>query len=75
MQPIYIQTDIKMRLVGADSTVSTSICASVHGLLISAIVGEPLERATVSPTDALEEAVLHTQWAFGVIMRLQLVAL
>lgn len=47
---------------GAVSTVSTSICASIQGLWIAAFLGNQLQRSACSQEEAVQEAVLHSQW-------------
>jgi hypothetical protein len=47
---------------GMVSTISTSICASIQGLWISAFLDGKLERLASSSDEIAKEVVLHTQW-------------
>ncbi|KAH8700325.1 hypothetical protein BGW36DRAFT_405589 [Talaromyces proteolyticus] len=62
MVPIASYKNRNIAFAGAVSTVSTSTCASIQGLWISAFFDGQLKRAAVSPDEAVQEAVLHTQW-------------
>lgn len=62
MIPTALYQQRTIAFAGAVSTVSTSICASIQGLWISAFFDGLLKREVATPTEAAEEAVLHSQW-------------
>ncbi|GES65483.1 putative dimethylaniline monooxygenase [Aspergillus terreus] len=62
MVPIASYQQRNFAFAGAVSTVSTSTCASIQGLWISAFFDGLLERVAATPAEAAEEAVLHSQW-------------
>lgn len=62
MIPTALYQQRNIAFAGAVSTVSTSICASIQGLWISAFFDGLLKREAATPTEAAEEAVLHSQW-------------
>lgn len=62
MIPTAAYQNRNIAFAGAVSTVSTSICATIQGLWISAFFGNRLKRSAGSQKDAVREAVLNSQW-------------
>ncbi|PYH99800.1 FAD/NAD(P)-binding domain-containing protein [Aspergillus ellipticus CBS 707.79] len=62
MVPVAAYQHRNIAFARAVSTVSTSTCASIQGLWISAFFDGLLKRTATSPADAAKEAVLHSQW-------------
>lgn len=62
MVPPARLTDRNIAFAGMVSSVSTSICASVQALWISAFLDGQLDRLARSEEDITKEIMLHTQW-------------
>ncbi|KAF4548411.1 Pyridine nucleotide-disulfide oxidoreductase-like protein 8 [Elsinoe fawcettii] len=62
MVPTQSMGQRNIAFAGAVSTVSTSICAAVQGLWISAYFDGKVQRIAATETEAIDEAVLHSQW-------------
>ncbi|CAG8251048.1 unnamed protein product [Penicillium salamii] len=62
MIPPSLWEDRSLAFAGMVSSVSTSTCASLQGLWISAYFDGKLNRAPVDDDDAVREAVLNSQW-------------
>ncbi|KAG8630067.1 hypothetical protein KVT40_001686 [Elsinoe batatas] len=62
MVPVSSLAKRNIAFAGAVSTVSTSICAAVQGLWISAYFDGKVERIAGTEGEAVKEAVLHSQW-------------
>ncbi|KAJ5556263.1 hypothetical protein N7494_000178 [Penicillium frequentans] len=62
MVPVSSYQHRNIAFAGAVSTVSTSTCASIQGLWISAFFDGSLKRPAATPAEVIKEAVLHSQW-------------
>ncbi|KAJ5249121.1 hypothetical protein N7468_000572 [Penicillium chermesinum] len=62
MVPTAAYEKRNIAFAGAVSTVSTSTCASIQGLWISAFFDGQLNRTAANTEEAVQEAVLHSQW-------------
>lgn len=62
MVPPALWDDRSLAFAGMVSSASTSICANLQGLWISAYLDGKLNRTPVNDTDAVREAVLSSQW-------------
>ncbi|KAE8371650.1 hypothetical protein BDV26DRAFT_298610 [Aspergillus bertholletiae] len=62
MVPPVLWEDRTLAFAGMISSVSTSICASLQGLWISAYFDGKLDRVPANEADAVQEAVINSQW-------------
>ena len=62
MIPPSLWEDRSLAFAGMVSSVSTSTCASLQGLWISAYFDDKLDRTPFDDADAVREAVINSQW-------------
>lgn len=62
MVPPSLWEDRTLAFAGMISSVSTSICASLQGLWISAYFDQKLDRVPATEEEAIHEAVVNSQW-------------